>query len=98
VSTGAVSAFNPIATLTFTQTTSAQTATITPCDSALVFNNSAGVAFVSFGGVATSASTPVPAGMRQLFSVGACCTNVSVLSASAGTGSIYVTSGLGTAY
>jgi hypothetical protein len=56
------------------------------------------VAFVAIGvSTATVANTPVPAGTRQLFDSSPYVTSAAVILAS-GTGSVYFTAGLGTAY
>jgi hypothetical protein len=98
MATGLVQPFEPIGVVTVAASTTSALATIAPADSVLVFNASAATAFVVTGVVATAASgVPIPAGGRQLFSAGPYVTQMAVILAS-GTGSVYFTSGNGTAY
>ncbi len=98
MSTGNVAPFKPILTETVAASTTAANATgLPPSDSILVYNAAATTAFVSMSGAATTASTPVPPGGRQLFAAGPLVTSASVVLAS-GTGAVYFTAGAGTAY
>ncbi|HUN01062.1 MAG TPA: hypothetical protein PLI96_11345 [Halothiobacillus sp.] len=98
MATGQSVPFTPLSTVTIAASTTASTPVSVPgSDSVLVFNASAATAFVSLGATASTASTPVPAGGRQLFSNTSLGNKLSVVLAS-GTGSVYATAGQGTAY
>jgi hypothetical protein len=99
MSTGTTQAFSPISTATAAASTTSASVTLPAnADSILVFNATAAVAFVAIGvSTATVANTPVPAGTRQLFDSSPYVTSAAVILAS-GTGSVYFTAGLGTAY
>jgi hypothetical protein len=98
MSTGNVAAFKPILAETVAASTTPASATGLPsADSILVYNAAGATAFVSIGAAATTASTPVPAGGRQLFAAGPLVTSASVV-LSSGTGAVYLTAGNGTAW
>jgi hypothetical protein len=99
MATGTIQPFQPISTATAAaSTTSAVVALPANADSVLVYNSTAAIAFVAIGaGTATAANTPVPAGGRQLFDSSPYVTSAAVILAS-GSGSVYFTAGLGTAY
>jgi hypothetical protein len=99
MATGSIQGFSPIATATASATTTSVAVTLPAnADSILVFNATAATAFVAIGvSTATLANCPVPAGARQLFDSSPYVTSAAVILAS-GTGAVYFTSGLGTAY
>lgn len=97
MATGSISPFSPIKTTAIAASTTAVSGTLAAAEALLVYNAASSTAFVALGGTATTASTPVPPGARQLFASNSFITAVSVLLAS-GTGNVYVTAGSGTAY
>jgi hypothetical protein len=97
MATGSVSPFSPLKTTLLAASTTASSGAVAAADALLVYNASATTAFVALGGTASTVSTPVPPGARQLFASNAFVTTVSVVLAS-GTGNVYVTAGSGTAY
>jgi hypothetical protein len=100
MSTGSTQPFAASATATFAATTSTLSAPLGSGDTALVYNASAGIAFVSFGNgaaVATLTGVPIPPGATRLLYIGPVA-NFAAVILSTGTGNVYVTSGNGTAY
>ena len=97
MATGRIAPFSPSSTTILAASTTASSGTVAAADALLVYNAAAATAFVSLGGSASTASTPVPPGARQLFASNPFVTTVSVMLAS-GTGNVYVTAGSGTAY
>jgi dTDP-4-amino-4,6-dideoxygalactose transaminase len=97
MATGSISPFSPISTTTIAASDVSASGTVAAGDALLVYNATAATAFVALGGVASTASTPIPPGGRQLFASNPFITTVSVVLAS-GAGNVYVTAGSGTAY
>ncbi len=105
MATGSVSPFQPVSVLTIAASTTSAAGSITPADSVLVYNASAGVAFVVIGAVGqTPVATAlngvaVPPGARQLFYGGPNAGSVAVILATGTTAAnVYVASGNGTVY
>lgn len=100
MSTGSTQPFVPSGTATLAATVASASVSLSQGDTVLVFNSSAAIAFVAFGNGAATAlvasSTPVPAGAQMMLYVGPIA-NTGAAILSAGTGSVYFTSGTGTA-
>jgi hypothetical protein len=102
MSTGSTQPFRPAGTLTIAATTTATAALLSGSgDAALIYNNSAGVALVSFGvavaDAPASTQIPIPPGGTRLIGCGVFARAAAVTLAS-GTGNVYVTTGTGTVY
>ncbi|HTJ88889.1 MAG TPA: hypothetical protein VL356_01735 [Acidocella sp.] len=97
MATGSISPFSPIGTTTIAASNVAVSGKVAAAEALLVYNATAATAFVSLGGVASTASTPIPPGGRQLFASNPFISTVSVVLGS-GTGNVYVSAGSGTAY
>jgi hypothetical protein len=97
MATGSISPFSPISTTTIAASDVAASGSVSAGEALLVYNAAAATVFVSLGGGASTASTPVPPGGRQLFASNPFIKTVSVVLAS-GSGNVYVTAGSGTAY
>ena len=100
MSTGSTQPFVPSGTVTLAATVATAAAPLAgPGDTVLIFNASAGIAFVTFGNgaaVATVFGTPVPPGAQMMLYIGPVANWVAAI-LSTGTGNVYVTSGTGTA-
>ena len=101
MSTGSTQPFVPAGTLTLAATTTTAAGSLPAGDTVLVYNATAGIAFVAFGnGSATAtvaAGVPVPPGASRLLFVGPV-VNFAAAILSAGSGNVYFTAGTGTAY
>lgn len=99
MSTGSVQPFVASGTATISASTISASAPLSQGDTALVFNASANVAFVTFGNgsaIATLGGTPVPPGGSLMLYVGPVVNFAAVL-LSAGSGNVYFSAGTGTA-
>lgn len=100
MSTGSTQPFAPSGTILLAAGAVGVSATMSPGDTVLVYNSSAGIAFVTFGnGMAVPSvfGFPVPPGASRLIYVGPIVNTVAAL-LSSGAGSVYVSAGTGTVY
>jgi len=100
MSTGSTMPFAASGTVTLAASTTSASGALPTGDTVLVFNSTAGIAFVAFGSgaaTATLAGTPVPPGGTRLLYIGPIA-NFGAAILSAGTGSVFITAGTGTAY
>lgn len=97
----ALEAFQPSATVTVAaSTTSASAALAGAGDTAVVYNPTTGIAFVTFSTgtvTATNAGYPVPPGATRIVKVGRLVSSVGVI-LSTSSGNVYVTLGSGAQY
>ncbi|MCB8880406.1 hypothetical protein ACELLULO517_09195 [Acidisoma cellulosilytica] len=102
MASGSIAAFSPEATVSIAAGTSSNAVALGGSGpSLLVFNSTASIAFLRLGAStslsATTSDLPIPAGAQLLLTVAATVTAAAVL-LSAGSGTVYLTRGSGSAY